>query len=80
MIQTSHVTDEELVKNELFSNSLWKYIRETSEWIPIFEFSNDNKINITDIVDLSISELNKRYFTTDSWWATPKGFPRLENE
>jgi hypothetical protein len=36
VVQTSHITDEELLANADFGNLRWYYLRTTSEWIPVF--------------------------------------------
>ena len=48
VIQTSHVSDEQLLSVPLMADSKWVYIRETFEWIPVFRFSDQNTISITD--------------------------------
>lgn len=80
VIQTSHLTEEQLLSVPLLLDSKWVYVRETFEWIPIFTFSSQNTISITDLVDLEKCKSSKRYFDEDTWWATPKGFPRPQEE
>ncbi len=80
VVQTSHVTEEELLRNEKFKNSKWRYIRETDEWIPIFVYSEENSQDITEIADLTISQYGRQYSNNDYWWATPKDHPRPEQE
>ena len=41
VIQTSHMTEEDMLSVEGFADSKWKYIRETDEWIPIFMYAGD---------------------------------------
>jgi hypothetical protein len=80
VIQTSHITDEQLMSVPNMADSKWVYIRETFEWIPIFKFSSENTISITDLVDLEECILEKELFNNICWWATPKGYPRPQNE
>ena len=80
VIQTSHITEDQMLSVPLMSESKWIYVRETDEWIPIFRFSSYNTISITDLVDLEKHEFSERCFDEKTWWATPKGFPRPQSE
>jgi hypothetical protein len=80
VIQTGHTTQDQMLSVPLMSESKWTYVRETDEWIPIFRFSSYNTISITDLVDLEKDEFSKRCFDEETWWATPKGFPRPQSE
>jgi hypothetical protein len=80
-VQNSHLIPEELLSVPGMKESQWIYIRETHEWIPCFQFNVKAKQPpINTLVDLElyndIYNLNKG----QSWWATPKGFPRQQHE
>lgn len=81
-IQDSHITQEELLSVPGIKDSKWVYVRETFEWIPIFQFAaiTVDQPCISTYVDMEmykdIYQINKG----DSWWATPKGFPRNQHE
>jgi len=62
VIQTSHVTDDDLLKVPGMADSQWRYLYTTDECCPIFHFVGPGPI--TDLVDI-VGTL-----------ATPKGFPR----
>ena len=72
-IQYSHLTVEQLLSVLGFAESKWRFIKETSEWIPVFEFVGTAE-EAALLVDISKEwdDVFKRY----SWWVTPKGFPR----
>ncbi|HRP36230.1 MAG TPA: hypothetical protein PLS50_00290 [Candidatus Dojkabacteria bacterium] len=72
-VQMSHVTNEQILSIPLFSETKWKYIRTTFEWIPIFKYSEENKYPISRFLDLEIN-----IDQPSTWWATPKGFPRKQ--
>jgi hypothetical protein len=80
VIQNSHMTEDEMLSVPLMSESKWIYVRETDEWIPIFRFSSYNTTPITDLVDLEKLQTSKSCSDVDFWWATPKGFPRPQEE
>lgn len=71
VIQSTHITDAELLSVPGFSQTRWRYIRTTSEWIPIFHAVDSEEV--LKCVDVEPSACK---FTTPHWWATPKGFPR----
>ena len=86
VIQDSHLTNgvEDLLTiqsstGESFSNSLWRFIRETDEWIPIFTNVNDerNLKLILDCVDVAryLDPFTGREVHGKAW-ITPKGFTR----
>ena len=74
VIQTSHVSNEELLNIPGMSESKWHYKTTTHEWIPIFEYTDDN-IDILELVDIHLSKRENEY---DEYWVTPKGYPRVE--
>lgn len=77
VIQTSHLTSEQLLSVPGFAETKWVYQRETHEWIPIFYWDSLQEKDVTDFVDI-VDEID--YFNpekpTKAFWVTPKGFPR----
>ena len=69
VIQTSHVSSDELLQNETWRDSRWVFERETDEWIPVFWYVGDGQ----ELVDIETRHLEPR-----SYWVTPKGFPRSQ--
>lgn len=82
VIQESHLTEEEFLSVPGMKESKWVFIRETHEWIPVFRFdTKENQPDVATLVDLEIA--SKEWSSNpeiDYWWATPKGFPRPQNE
>ncbi|AXG66978.1 hypothetical protein HOU08_gp252 [Dickeya phage vB_DsoM_JA29] len=72
VIQTSHVTDEQLASIPGFSESLWTFQYETDEWIPLFMFAE--KSPIEDLVDCE-EAIDPYRWEEVGVYATPKGFP-----
>ena len=66
LIQSSHITDEDLLAIPGMDETYWKYLRTTNEWIPIF-------IAVGDAV-MACIDYEKAEDSTDFWWVTPKGF------
>ncbi len=80
-IQGSHVTVDEILSVPGFKESQWVYIRETHEWIPIFKFNEVvDQPPVTTFVDLELYDDKYKLEERDFWWATPKGFPRPQDE
>ena len=72
VIQTSHMTDEQLLSVEGFASVRWKYIRETSEWIPIFHaVDNDEILRL-----VNIEKSTDNYDGGDGYWVTLVGHHR----
>jgi hypothetical protein len=72
VIQTSHMTDSEVLSVEKFSDVRWKYIRETSEWIPIFHaVDNDEILRL-----VNIEKSTDNYDGGDGYWVTLVGHHR----
>lgn len=71
VIQTAHVSVEELATLTELGETEWRYRYTTREWIPVFRFHGDPETlrNVLDI-EPSTDEFNP------GWWVTPKGFPR----
>lgn len=81
-IQDSHITQEELLSVPGLKDSKWVYVRETFEWIPIFQFAaiTVDQPCISTYVDLEPYDDKYRLNSELSWWATPKGFPRSQDD
>lgn len=84
-IQTSHVSDETLLKNcPAFADTLWRYEGTTDEWIPMFEYAGHKESLSLDFLldwepnkDPYLKDKNeKRYNPQVILWVTPKGSPR----
>lgn len=76
-VQNSHITQEDFLSNENFNSTKWRYQYTTREWIPVFIYVDDRPIN--QFLDLELMDREKNYTPDedpDTWWATPKGFPR----
>ena len=67
-------SEGDLSTSEVWMNSRWKFLYETDEWIPIFEFHESNTVLVEQIVDFEIHI--DPHADKPSWWVTPKGFPR----
>lgn len=73
VVQHSHCTNEEMLKDENWTNSKWRYIRETYEWIPIFKFAGTQ----TELHELINYELDINCHAEENeYWVTPKHLPR----
>lgn len=64
VIQTSHVSDERLIKIPGMRKSQWWYEKTTRECVPIFWYEDEDIMSIVDINDIG-----------GKCWVTPKGFP-----
>lgn len=71
VIQTAYVHPDELLKNEKWANSTWRYIRETHEWIPIFKITKETEAYLSEIVNWVEDE---NYPHENIYTVTPKGF------
>lgn len=76
-IQTSHLTEEEHLQVPGMAESKWRYIRTTSEWIPIFNFAGTNPESLVDIqLD---TDFDREYDPHKvRLWCTPKGHKRVQ--
>ena len=71
VVQESHIGDlTELLSEEAWANSKWKYRYTTDEWIPVFDLVDGD---IHAMVDIARSKNDPNKF-----WVTPKTFPREE--
>jgi hypothetical protein len=75
LMQTSHLTKEELLSIPGMADSEWQYLRTTSEWIPLFTY-----VGVADPKTLVDVEPWEDDFgdQPDLLWITPKGFPRKQ--
>ena len=67
-VQDSHVTIEEMLSVPGLADTKWAYQFTTSEWIPVFHCEPSFKPET--FFDI------QRMEAEDSYWITPKGFPR----
>ena len=72
-IQDAHVTFDEMLAVPGFAESQWRFIRETDEWIPVFDFigTAEEALAFCDVTKVWRSTWD-RY----EWWIVPKGHPR----
>lgn len=86
VIQDSHLPNgvETLLEIPGFKDSTWKYIRETSEWIPLFnsEDTPENLKLVESCIDYEPWVTCPMRYPDDPLlnWVTPKGYPRSQNE
>lgn len=69
VLQTSHVTDAELLSIPGVADFKFRYSHTTYEWIPVFCAVDSRKF-------LEIINVETARDPDDGFWATPKGFPR----
>lgn len=74
VIQTSHLTEAELLSVPGFADTRWRYQRETREWIPLFMAVNDDAVAACVDMEPDRSPYNDQ----PALWVTPKGFPRKQ--
>ncbi|TPG59882.1 hypothetical protein [Ewingella americana] len=78
-LNDSHVSEEDLLTIPGFAESLWNYVRETSEWVPIFQYSKANTQPMTDFIDYEdLVDPHSDYDAPKELWCIPKGFPRQQ--
>ena len=70
VIQTSHLTEEELLSVPGFAETQWRYLYTTYEWIPIFRYVGRVE-ELPQYIDWESDIDNPGHL-----WVTPKGFPR----
>ena len=70
-VQDSHVTIDELLSVPGLADTEWAYRYTTEEWIPVFDSCSGQTAFFFDI---------QRLEAEDSYWITPKGFPREVSE
>lgn len=72
VVQTGHVTYEQLLSVPGFADTLWEFERETHEWIPLFRYVHGLNPPIEQFVDIEpgLGDYEGQL------WVTPKGFPR----
>ena len=78
IIQTSHVSCEELLNIPGMSESLWIYEKTTEECIPLFWYSDNNIIDILALVDIIEIDGGDEGEKDNSkiYSITPKGYQR----
>jgi hypothetical protein len=73
VVQLSHFNYSELLKNEKWANSSWRYVRETSERIPIFKITPETESYLSDLVEW---EEDTNYPYENIYCVSPKGYRR----
>lgn len=77
-IQDSHVTSKQVIeKCPTFKNSLWEYLGETDECIPIFRYVGPQD-QIKDLIDTEPYKSPFGRSGQGGLWVTPKGLPRVQ--
>lgn len=71
VVQTTHVDNSDLLEAPGFANTKWRYIRTTSEWIPVFE-----SVDVESLLKCVDIEPSTDIHSDPHWWVTPKGYPR----
>ncbi len=75
VIQTTHVSQEDLLTITGFGETLWTYVRTTSEGVPVFTaVSGKNSESLAAMVD--VVTYRDPDFDNSVIWVTPKGFLR----
>lgn len=76
-IQTSHLTMADHIKsNPLWAETLWEFIIETTEWIPIFNYRGDTSI-LDELVDVEPwIDPHQMPNQGRELYVVPKGYPR----
>lgn len=69
-VQDSHVTEEQLLSVPGLADTQWEYKRTTHEWVPVFNMEQYGGTKAETFFDV------QRLEAEDSYWITPKGFPR----
>jgi hypothetical protein len=71
-VQNSHLSDEEILSVPGFAKTWWRFVRETHEWIPVFQWADSTDPREVVVVEPLKDDPN-RYL-----WIVPKGFPRKQ--
>lgn len=75
-LQDSHCELTELMEQlPGFADTRWVYEQTTSEWIPLFNYADDNAHPITAFVDIEGAIGSNGEVIVGEFYATPKGFP-----
>ncbi len=75
-VQESHLTEQQLLSVPGIKDSKWKYIRETHEWIPIFNYCSDEPWQTYFDSEPYVGGFGSQ---ANALWVTPKGFPRAQD-
>lgn len=73
-IQTSHISEEELLSIEGWGKSTWVYKFTTSEWIPIFEATPDFNKDLVHIESREVQYLGESDIIVEPKGATERFF------
>lgn len=75
VVQTSHMLLEDLLKVPGFGETKWRYIRTTSEWIPLFDYVGSEPMSeFLDMEEYLDPYLN--FGDEPAIFSVPKGYPR----
>jgi len=75
VVQTSHMLLEDLLKVPGFGETKWRYIRTTSEWIPLFDHVGSEPMSeFLDMEEYIDPYLN--FGDEPAIFSVPKGYPR----
>lgn len=75
-IQDSHMTHEQLLSVPGLKDTVWTYLYETDEWIPLFRFAAAaNTRPITDFITIE-PEIDPYNRDKVGFWCVPIGFAR----
>ena len=77
VIQNSHMTVDDLLGVPGWSDTLWEYVRETEEWVPVFRYAGDTAV-LADLLHLEVDLDPYPDGPTPTYWAVPKAFPRTQ--
>lgn len=72
-IQDSHTTVTDLLSVPGFAESKWRFIKETHEWIPMFDFVGTAEEALAFV---DVHKVWNSTFECYEWWVLPKGHPR----
>jgi hypothetical protein len=81
VIQNTHLQPEEFLAVPGASESQWRYVRETEEWIPVFRYAGPEN-GMAAFCDMSWSWdwSGKCYDRSEPLHVVPKGYPMRQYE
>jgi len=76
-LQSSHLSDEQLLENSAFAELQWEYVRTTSEWIPVFKYvGRSEELSSLVRVEFSVDDFELIRSRLGSIWLQPNYTPR----
>lgn len=75
LIQDRYVTEKEVLSIPGFKDTMWTFVQEINEYMPIYEYATSNQRPITDFVDYKKSVRDYADDPLFYFWVTLKGFP-----